>query len=619
MSPGDDDRQRLEMVTEELLNLYEEMNVLYSVSEIAARSADIAGAGARILEEAVALLKADVGLIVYASADLRAEEPEPTGLPREACRRLAEIVALRIDAAAGSIVIAPFVEGASVPRAPEAIVAASLAVEKESLGILCLGRRGRGASFTSGDQKILSVLATQTALVIEQRRNLDLSRAAKSLAERAEALRGIAEVGREVASTLDAPRILRALADLPARLLGFDRCGVLVDERGALRIEAISAAARVDREDPSVASLEALLVWAAGRGRSLIAVDRGGAGGVAAEDLSAPGDVSVAGPFGERAALHFERSSFGAILVIPLADEQGSLGAIGFEAASAGILTEASREAATIVALQATVALRNARLYRDLPFVSLLEPMRRSRARFEALSGRRLAAWGAGASAVMLGATLISWDLRIPGSFVLQPARRVDVVAHVRGVVKDVSDVPDGALVRAGEVLARLDDTDGRLRLGEADGKVRAAELAVVRSEAEGRAADLAGARLDRARWERERELLRSKVDQTVLRAPLDGVLMTPHLRERAGELLDVGSVLCTLAPVEPMRAEIAVPERDADVLLAESLPLPAVLKFESFPERDVAASVHAVRHAAEIVDGRTSIIAEAQLEGAMP
>jgi GAF domain-containing protein len=616
---GEDDAGRLEQVTEELLSLYEEINVLYSVAEIAARSVDLAAAGRKILDEAVALLKADVGFIVYTNDDLRGEEPEPVGLAREACHVLAAVVALRLDREKRSYVSAPFVEGAAIARAPEAVVAAPLTAEGEVMGLLCLGRRGRGATFTSGDEKIVSVLAAQAGLVFTQRRNLDLTRMARGLEERTAALKGILEVGKEITSTLDAGRILRAVADLPARLLGFDRCGVLVEERGVLRLRALSGVTRVDREDATVGSLEDLLVWVSGRGEALAARSAGdspsGEEEIITTDLASLSETPTAAQFRVRAAAHFEISPFRALIAIPLSDDQGTLGAIGLESSRSEALTEAAREAALIVAQQATVALRNARLYRDLPFVSMLEPMRRGRKRLASIPGRRLAAGAALAGAIVLASILIPWELRIPGTFVLQPGIRIEIVSRVRGVIREVSPVHEGDLVHAGDVIARLDDTDWRLRLGEAESKLQSAQRSAARMEAEGRAADLDLARLESERWASERDLLQSKIHDATVRAPADGTLLTPRLAERTGELLDVGSPLCTLAGREGMRAEIAVTESEADVLTG-ALPSTAVLKFQAFPERDVEARVLKIRPAAELIGGETSLVVEAAVSG---
>lgn len=615
---GADARRRLEEVTEELLGLYEEINVFYTVSGIAAASADVAVAGRRILEEAVGLLEADVGFIVYTGADLKGEEPEPAGLSREACAAIASVLAQRVKAGRGAVVIAPFTEGSAVPRAPEAVVAAPLAVEGETLGLICLGRRGRGATFTAGDEKILSVLAAQAALVISQRRNLDLRRLAKNLEERTAALKAIGEIGREITSSLDLDRILRAVADLPPRVLGFDRCGVLVERGGRLRIRALSGASAVDRAQADVESLERLLVWVAGRGSAFEARAADHPvlepGDVVAEEIGAGPAVRSSEEFRDRARAHFSVSSARSILAIPLADEQGTLGVIGLESARSDAVTEASREAAIVLAHQASVSIRNGRLYRELPFISVLEPMRRGRRRLASVPRRRLVAAAAAAGVLAIASLVVQWDLRVPGTFTLRPARRVEVVSRVRGVLREVRPLEEGDEVSAGEAIAWVDDVDWKLRHNEAEWRFQSARSDAARLEAEGRAADLMIRRLEAQRWAVEKDLLSWKIEQAVLRAPADGVLLTPRIRERTGELLDVGASLCTLEETsESLQAEIAVPESEADAL-GGSLPLLAVLKPNAFPEWDVEGTVERVRPAAEIIDGKPVLVLEARV-----
>ncbi len=611
--------RRLEEVTRELLELYEEVNVLYTVSEIAARSADLAGAGQRILEEAVSLLRADLGFILYSDADLQREEPDPIGLQREACREIGSLLASRLEGKSSAVVIAPFAEAAAIPGAPEAVVASPLVTEGERLGILCLGRRGKGSSFMAGDQKILSVLAVQAALVIAQRRNLDLSRLARRLEERTAALKGIVEVGREITSTLDLDRVLRAVADLPARVLGFDRCGVLVEQGARFRLRALSGVQRVDRADASVASLEEILIWVAGRGVGFAARleedSEGVPGRLESQELGKEAATEGSAAFGERARAHFDLSDCKSLIAIPLADDQGTLGVIGLESSRPDALTEAAREAALILAHQATVAIRNGRLYRDLPFISILEPMQRGRKRLARVPRRRLVAGAAVLIMLVLLSLLIPWDFRIPGTFTLRPGRRIEAVSEVRGVIREVRPVREGDRLEAGEVIASIDDTDWRLRLNEAEWGLQSALREASRLEAEGRAAEMKIRKLEAERWRTERDLLRQKIRKAVIRAPAAGVLLTPRLQERTGELLEVGEILCTLADLRTLRAEIAIGEKDADAL-GGPLPLPAKLKFQAFPERDVSAEVRAIRPETEWRNDRAALVAEAVVTG---
>jgi RND family efflux transporter MFP subunit len=178
-----------------------------------------------------------------------------------------------------------------------------------------------------------------------------------------------------------------------------------------------------------------------------------------------------------------------------------------------------------------------------------------------------------------------------------------------------------GSRVRRGELLARLDSTDYRLRLEQAEAALRQArarlglppdgtddrvepeETALVR---EARAVlDEAQLSRDRARqlWERELiaraqldaavaqllvaegryqgaieevrnrqgvlaerrsavSLARQQLADTALTAPIDGAVR--ERRASVGEYLEAGAQVVTLVRVDPLRLRIAVPERDA-------------------------------------------------------
>ncbi|HJQ97018.1 MAG TPA: HlyD family efflux transporter periplasmic adaptor subunit, partial [Candidatus Polarisedimenticolaceae bacterium] len=98
--------------------------------------------------------------------------------------------------------------------------------------------------------------------------------------------------------------------------------------------------------------------------------------------------------------------------------------------------------------------------------------------------------------------------------------------------------------------------------------------------------------------------------------APVEGVLLTPRLQERTGELLEVGALLCTLADTRHLRVEVAVREGDAEVLVRPKPEgsLLAALKFNAFPEADFRADINHVRAAAEVIDGARSLVAEGEV-----
>lgn len=113
-------RRRLDSVTAELLGTYEEIEVLTTVAEIAASNADVATVGKRILDEASALLQADVAFIIYSDPELKGEEPAPAGITGQERDALGALLARWLGDRPRPVVMAPFLEGAGIPHAPDA-------------------------------------------------------------------------------------------------------------------------------------------------------------------------------------------------------------------------------------------------------------------------------------------------------------------------------------------------------------------------------------------------------------------------------------------------------------------------------------------------------------------
>lgn len=88
------------------------------------------------------------------------------------------------------------------------------------------------------------------------------------------------------------------------------------------------------------------------------------------------------------------------------------------------------------------------------------------------------------------------------------------------------------------------------------------------------------------------------RLAMTIVRAPIDGEILTPRFRECVNEGVEAGGLVCEIADTRTMRAEIFVPERDVDAI---RLGMPATVKVESYPTRPFAGKVDFI---APTVDG---------------
>jgi len=171
-------RRSVDSLTGELLVAYEELALLHSLTAQIGRLREEDQIAAVALNEAVEILRADCGWIVFWDA----EGPRvPAGCRRQieadtvelVNRQVLEPLQLRGKSQSLSHSLAEdYALGNG--NAPARFLASALGEPAAFLGHLCVGRRPGGKIFTSADQKLISAVASLTAVELE---NLRLQRA----------------------------------------------------------------------------------------------------------------------------------------------------------------------------------------------------------------------------------------------------------------------------------------------------------------------------------------------------------------------------------------------------------------------------------------------------------
>lgn len=142
------------------------------------------------------------------------------------------------------------------------------------------------------------------------------------------------------------------------------------------------------------------------------------------------------------------------------------------------------------------------------------------------------------------------------------------------------------------------------LQVNEAARSEAAAALKLLLAGSRPEEIAVAEAQLERARAELvyiEQQL----TDMVVIRAPIDGVVLTSRFRERLHEHVDAGGLVCEIANLATVRAEIFVPEREADSL---AVGRPVTVKVESYPTQPFDGKVDFIAPSVERSD-RTNTV----------
>ena len=459
--------------------------------------------------------------------------------------------------------------------------------DEAEVGVLEAVNKSNGEPFDEDDEFFLSSVAETVSSAI---RNASLMFAERKLA----ILEALVHVSSEITSTLRLDRLLQIIVNSPQGVLPFERCSIALDNRGKLQLKAVSGMSTIPLGDAQIEHLLQIVRWLSTQDEPLHLRQR---------------EETANAELPEAVTKHFAETGQRALFALPLRDDQGRVGLLLYESSDPDFLELSHTEMIKILAGQATVAIRNALLYREVPLISLLEPlMQRKQALLRTTRGRRIG-FALGAVAATLFFVFCPLPMRVTGDATIAPQHLVTIAAPVDGNVTSVA-AREGQRVGAGQLLASMNDFQWRMDLASAETRYRSAMLTMQGDLAHG----AAQAGIDRTQMEylrAEADRARNKVDNAQLRSPITGIVVTPSLQDAAGEHLDAGATFAQVLDLSSAVVDIAIPQGDASLLApGES----AAIKLDSYPQRSWHGTVGIVSPQAKPGDGERTFTARVPL-----
>ena len=444
------------------------------------------------------------------------------------------------------------------------------------------------------DEDDLFFLTSMSETVSSALKNASLMLAERKL----EILQALVRVSSEITSTLRLDRLLQIIVNSPQSVLPYELCAIALDNRGRLQLKAVSGMASLPLGDAQVERLQELMGWLSSQPDLLYL-------NLHEENAEAERQELPA------AVLHyFDETGCRGLYSLPLNDDQGRVGLLHYVSSVPDFLELPHTEMIKVLAGQTTVAIRNALLYREVPLISLLEPLMQKRAALLRTSGSRRMAMGVIAAAVVLFLVFVPLPMRVSGDATVAPQHMVTVAAPVDGNVEAVY-AHEGQRVAAGDVLGALNDWQWRTDLAASEAKYHQAEQVMENDLARGSAQ--AGA--DRAQTEYLRSEVaraRARLESAQLRTPIAGIVVTPNLQNAAGKHLDAGATFAQVLDLNSAVLQVAVPERDASLLHTGEK---AAIKLDSYPQRTWRNAVSVVGPEAQAGEGVRTFTAEVPIE----
>jgi RND family efflux transporter MFP subunit len=429
-----------------------------------------------------------------------------------------------------------------------------------------------------------------------------LHNASLLMAERkVEILETLVTVSHEITSTLNLERMLQTIVNAPQAVIPYERAAIALEQRGRFKLSAVTGLTQVNADAPDIAPLNGILQWAA-LAEEIVNVRQQG------DEIDSDREETRA-----KFKQYFTESGMRRFYALPLNDDSGRVGILSLESSDPDFLSAVHIELLQVLASQATVALRNAQMYKEVPFISVLEPVLERKRRFMALEKRRRTLFIALGCVVVFLLVACPLPLRIEGDAVVAPVRRAMVQPELEGVVAKVL-VHEGQSVRRGEVLGEMEAWNLRSALAEAQAKLESSMLQMNHALAANDGSEAGVRRVQGDYWKAEVARAQQMLEKTQLRSPIDGVVATPHMENLVGRKLQLGDSFAEVVDTSQATVDLAIDDGDAGLLKQGQN---AVLKLNSYPTRTFHGSVVIVSPKAELVRDEPTFYARVAIANA--
>ena len=449
------------------------------------------------------------------------------------------------------------------------LMAAPILAQEKLVGVAEVINKLDGTAFDEDDVFLLTSVVETAASALH---NASLLQAERKV----EILETLVTVSKEITSTLNLDGVLHTVVNGTKAVVPYDRAAVALEQRGKLQVKAVSGLDAIRLGDAEVQKLREVLEWATVSNNEIHIKQHG-------DEIKAEREETKA-----KFAEHFQQTDMRAFYAVPLLDDAGRIGILSFESRDPDFLTEAHLEMIRVLAAQVTVALRNAELYKEVPFIGVIEPLMQRKKRFLAMEKRRRVLFVTATAAAAIFLTFCPIPMRVAGDASVAPQNTAQIQPEFDGVVRSVA-VHEGDTVKKGTVLAELEDWEYRSVLAAAVAKYNTALAEMNRALAANDGTEAGVQRVQADFWSSEVERARERLEKTRLRSPIDGLVGTPHVETFAGRRLEKGDVFAEVINTSAAMVDVAIDQDEVRFLRPGE---DAAVKLESFPTKTFRGTV---------------------------
>ena len=175
----------------------------------------------------------------------------------------------------------------------------------------------------------------------------------------------------------------------------------------------------------------------------------------------------------------------------------------------------------------------------------------------------------------------------------LEAQRTVDVIARVTGIVRDYY-FEEGAIVKKGEQLVKLDDRELKLNMEQAKSRAENNLRLYNRSKGMFEKSLVSKETFDDAKFQYETtesqfQSAKLQWEYTSIIAPINGIVTTRSIE--LGDYITSNRIVCSIADYDTLLARIFIPEREISNIRSNQY---AKIKVEALSEREFSGNIDA-------------------------
>jgi RND family efflux transporter MFP subunit len=368
-------------------------------------------------------------------------------------------------------------------------------------------------------------------------------------------------------------------------VIPYERAAIALEQRGSFKLSAVTGIVQVNVDSPDLRPLNEVLQWAALSGEVIDIRQHG-------DEIDETREETKA-----KFQRYFEATGVRGFYARPLNDDTGRVGILCMESSDPDFLSPAHLEIVQVLANQATVALRNAQMYKEVPFIAVLEPVLERKRKFMALEKQRRKAIYVGAITALVLLVALPLPMRVDGNAVVAPAYRAQLQPHVEGVITRVN-VREGDRIKKGQVIAEIGDTEFRSAVAAAKAKYDTAILAMNRALAASDGTEAGMQRVQADFWAAELARSKQHLEDAKLRSPIDGLIATPQVENLVGRRLQFGDTFAEIVDTSTAVVDVAIDNQDVGFLRQGA---PAAVNLNFYPTTIVRGQVEIISPKGEV------------------